>query len=126
MALRYPDEDLPQLQMSLREFVEKATDILTGPNDIYEFCRMVLAGRLDVDGVQHRIFVNARQDLEPIHPSRFTLTRDYDSISACSKNLPFTVPFSVYPVAPFKEILTKDNHLIGKAYDRQVSGKAAH
>ena len=121
MPSRYPDEDLPEIQLSLKEFVDKATGILEGPNDIYQFCRMVLAGRIEVDGEDHRIFVNPRQDLLPIRPSRLTLTRDYDSISACSTNLPFKVPLSIYPVAPFKETLTKDIHLLGKAYNRQVT-----
>lgn len=108
--------------MSLEDFVDKAKDILTGPNNIHQFCLMVLAGRLVVDGVEHRITVNARQGLQAINPIRFKMTRDYDSISACTKTLPFKVPFSVYPAAPFKDTLTTDNHLMGKAYNKDVSG----
>ena len=107
--------------MSLKEYVTKAIRILDGPEDIYIFCRMVLAGRLHVDGVEHRIFINARQGLRPIIPSDLALTRDYDSISSCSTTLPFLAPFSIFPVAPFKDTLTSDNHLEGKAYDREVS-----
>ena len=87
---------------------------------------MVLAGRVDVNGTEHRIFVNARQDLAEIRSSSFTVTRDYDSICACTSDLPFTAPLSIYPVAPFRDTLKDDNHLTGKAYDRQVSGKCEY
>ena len=120
--LPYPNETLPLLQMTLEEFVTKATVILQDSDDIYDFCRMVLAGRLQVNGVEHRIFINARQNLPPIHPRDLTLTRDYDSICALSSDLPYSVPFSVYPVAPFRDTLTSDNFLKGKAYDKEVSG----
>lgn len=122
--LRYPNEPLPEIQMTLEDFVTTATGILQDPDDIYNFCRMVLAGRLQVNGVEHRVFINARQNLPPIRPGDLTLTRDYDSICACSSDLPFTVPFSVYPVAPFRDTLTSDNYLKGKVYDKVVSGNA--
>ena len=121
MALPYPDEDLPELQLSIKQYVDMASRLLTGPEDIYDFCRMVLAGRVKVDGVERRIFLNARQDLEPIDPRFCTRTRDYDSLCACTQTLPFTAPLSVFPVSPFKETLTADNHLAGRAYNRAVS-----
>jgi hypothetical protein len=124
--MRYPDEPIPEIQMSLREFHQTASRILNGPDTVYDFCRMVLAGRVDVDGTEHRIFVNARQDLEEIRPSLLTITRDYDSICACTHNLPFIAPFSIFPIPPFREALTSDNHLTGKAYDKQVSGKCEY
>jgi hypothetical protein len=126
MDLRYPDEPIPEIQVSLREFVQRASGILEDEDSIFDFCRMVLAGRVDVDGEEHRILVNARQDLEEIRPSRFTVTRDYDSICACTSDLPFGAALSIYPVAPFRDTLKVDNHLIGEAYDRHVSGKCKH
>ena len=126
MVLHYPDEPIPEIQVSLREFQQMASNILVGPDTIYDFCRMVLAGRVDINGTQHRIFVNARQDLEEIQPFRFTVTRDYDSICACTQNLPFSKPFSIYPILPFRDTLKADNHLTGKAYNRQVSGKCKY
>jgi hypothetical protein len=126
MEVPYPDEDRPLLQMSLKEFVKKAKDILGVKDDIHRFCLMVLAGRVVEDGVEHRITLNARQDLEAIRPIRYKMTRDYDSVTACTKTLPFNIPLSVYPVAPFRDTLTTDNHLMGKAYDKDVSGKRNH
>lgn len=120
MVLSYPDEHLPELQLSLRRYVDMASALLEGPDDIYDFCRMVLAGRAKIDGVEHRIFVNARQDLDPINPAFCARTRDYDSVSACTQSLPFSEPLSVFPVAPFKETLKADNHLSGKAYGKTV------
>jgi hypothetical protein len=123
--LPYPNETLPLLQMTLEEFVTKAMEILHDSDDIYDFCRMVLAGRLQVNGVEHRVFINARQNLPPIRPRNLTLTRDYDSICALSTDLPFSVPFSVFPVAPFRDTLTSDNFLKAKAYDKEVSESQA-
>lgn len=119
----YPDEDLPELQLSLHQYVDMATGLLQHPSDIFDYCRMVLAGRAKVEGVEHRIFVNARQDLPNIEPEDWVRTRDYDSLCGCTSDLPFSHHLGVFAVAPFKETLTKSNHLTAKAYDRQASAR---
>jgi hypothetical protein len=121
MVLRYPDEPLPEIQVSLQEYVHMALAILDGPDHIDDFCRMVLAGRVNIDGEEHRLFINARQGLENINPARYRCTRDYDSMLSCTSNLPFNAPLSIFPVASFKDTLTADIHLIGKALNKAVS-----
>jgi hypothetical protein len=123
MVLPYPDKSLPKHQVSIQDYVNMASRILAGPDTIHDFCRMVLAGHADIDGIEHHLFVNARQGLEEIDTGTLTISRDYDSVSSCTNTLPFSGQFSIYPVAPFRETLKVNNHLIGKAFDRQVSGK---
>ncbi|KAF8233753.1 hypothetical protein L208DRAFT_1377198 [Tricholoma matsutake] len=80
MVLPYPDESLPEHQVSIQDYVDMASRILVDPDTIHNFCHMVLAGRADIDGIEHRLFVNARQGLEEIDTGILTISRDYDSV----------------------------------------------
>jgi hypothetical protein len=122
MVLRYPDEFLPESQLSLEEFSYRAMDLLRNAETIPNFVRMVLAGRdTDHNDVVHRLFLNARQGLEDIDPGAYIQSRDYDSAHGITRDLPFTEPLSIFPVASFRDTLTKDIHILGKAYDNTVS-----
>ena len=51
MVLRYPDEPPPELQMSLKDFVDLCLLILKHDDDIDMFCRAILAGHVAEDPV---------------------------------------------------------------------------
>lgn len=118
-----PDEDLPQKQVTLQEFLQLADSLLYTRNDVNGFVRFVLAGRYSTvqDGPMSRVFVNAKQGLHTGLPdAELLVTRDYDSIIGISKDLPYKAALQVFPVAPFKETLKKNNHVKALAYDSRV------
>ncbi|KAG1861526.1 hypothetical protein DFJ58DRAFT_872254 [Suillus subalutaceus] len=48
-----------------------------------------------------------------------TITRDIDSVIGVSRSLPYTTALSIWPVPPFRETLTKDNHVKSRAYNAE-------
>lgn len=105
-----PDEDLCGIQVSLSEFVSVAQHLYT-LEDTEDFLRFVLAGRLKRDDMTARIFINARQGVLAPPISQYQLHRDIDSLIGVTRNLPFRLPMSIFPLASFRDSLTKDNHL---------------
>jgi hypothetical protein len=97
-------------------------DLLRDAETIPKFVRMVLAGcDTDHNDVEHRIFLNAHQGLQHIDPHSYIQSRDYDTALGLGTDLPFTEPVAIFPVASFQDTLTKDIHLLEKAYDNTVS-----
>jgi hypothetical protein len=121
--MRYPDEYLPNYQMSLARFVRTAQRLLSPPEDVDAFVRFVLAGRLVVDGVLHRVTVNARQDATQLDQGTYQIRRDLDSTIGITQDLPFTEAMSVFPIASFKDTLKRDNHVKGRIPMDNVSGQ---
>ncbi|KAK7440778.1 hypothetical protein VKT23_016854 [Stygiomarasmius scandens] len=114
----YPDEPLEDVQWGLESFVLRASQLLT-TSETDKFVNLVLAGRWEriVQGnpTVSRVTLNGRQGLQPIDMNFVLQTRDYDSAVMVSETLPYT-HLSVWPIAPFRETLTKTNHMKGLAY----------
>ncbi|KAK7437733.1 RNA polymerase II subunit 3 [Stygiomarasmius scandens] len=114
----YPDEPLEDVQWGLENLVLHASRLLT-TSETAKFVNLILAGRWEriVRGnpTVSRVTLNGRQGLRPINMDSVLQTRDYDSAVMISKTLPYT-HLSVWPVAPFRETLTKSNHMKGLAY----------
>ncbi|KZT00450.1 uncharacterized protein LAESUDRAFT_718121 [Laetiporus sulphureus 93-53] len=117
-----PDEDLQPLYLDLLEFNAIAKRLLqSGREDaIYDFVHFVLAGRVKRDGEECRVFLNPRLSAlipelaemgEVAMEDTCQLTRDYDSVIGISRTLPYDRPLAVYPLPPFKDALTSDNHM---------------
>lgn len=113
---KYPNETSTVSQKSLSDFVHEAKTRLDSPDcDIPSFIRFALCGRYTdpvnpQDTTLHRtILINPMQDA--MAPTQANLIRDIDSCIGTSNNLPFNKAFSVFPVSPFRETLTKKNHL---------------
>lgn len=132
---RYPDErEHPWIQMTLDEFVADAGTLFAPLRDAdldfqelkeasLTFCKFVLAGRAQRDGVGRHISVNPCQAL--VIPRRYNITRDYDSLIGASWDLPYSKPLALFPVPPFRDTLRKSNHLNSRAYSPQVSTLSA-
>lgn len=124
--MRAPDEELPQKQVTLQEFLQIADGLLYNQQDVFQFVRFMLAGRYTGDGAMARAFVNVKQGLHTGLPdNEVTVTRDYDSIIGISQDLPYMSALAVFPLAPFKETLKKNNHMKSLAFDSRVS-KSIH
>ncbi len=103
----FPHETLPTDQITLEEFTVIMQDAASrGP---MEYINTALCGRLLRDQLPHRASINGRQGLHP--PLLPSFTRDFDSAIGITRNLPYTSPFNVYPVANFRDTLTKRNHV---------------
>ncbi|KAG1851045.1 hypothetical protein DFJ58DRAFT_661761 [Suillus subalutaceus] len=110
MQLEPPDEDLPAIQVSLSEFVS-AAERMFAPDQLENFLRFVLAGRLQSHNKLARIFLNARQGALAPPTSEFQVYRDIDSVIGITWDLPFQLPMAIFPLASFRDTLTEDNHL---------------
>jgi hypothetical protein len=110
MQLEPPDEDLPAIQVSLSEFVSAAEQMFR-PDQLENFLRFVLAGRLQSNDKLARIFLNARQGALAPPISEFRVYRDIDSVIGITQDLPFRLPMAIFPLASFRDTLTDDNHL---------------
>lgn len=122
--MRSPDEDLPHKQVTLQEFLDLADEQLFTLQDVCGFVRLVVAGRYSAaeGGPESRLFLNAKQGLHTAEPDEeLQVTRDYDSVIGETKDLPYRTAMQVFPVAPFKETLKRDNHMKGLAFDSKVS-----
>ncbi|KAG1766213.1 hypothetical protein EV702DRAFT_981012 [Suillus placidus] len=110
MQLEPPDEDLPAIQVSLSEFVSAAEQMFV-PDQLENFLRFVLAGRLQYGDKLARVFINARQGALVPPISEYKLYRDIDSVIGVTHDLPFRLPMAIFPLASFRDTLTEDNHL---------------
>jgi hypothetical protein len=119
MSLNHPDEDLPELQLTLREFVLASQNVFA-LQDCDAFIRFVLAGRICNNGQQGRIFINARQGAAAPSKGNYQQRGDVDSAIGITRGLPFNVPLAIFPLAPFRDTLTKDNHI--KYTSKGISG----
>jgi hypothetical protein len=118
--MRYPDEPLPEVQLSLQSFTSRAQRILQCEG-VHKFLHFVLAGRLDEQGDTHRVFVNARQSVSAPQEFEYDITRDIDSAIGITRDLPFTTSLAVFPMASFSDTLKKDNHVCGPVKQQDVS-----
>ncbi|OJT03953.1 hypothetical protein TRAPUB_5363 [Trametes pubescens] len=108
--MEYPDEILPALQLSLSGLLARTRPLISqGHSD--DFVELMLAGRLPVNGQEHRVFVNAAQGMEPASLPDCRLVGDFDSLIGFTTRLPITVPLSIYPVPSFKHTLKKSLHI---------------
>src|SRR5262245_41174959 len=105
--MNHPDEDLPELQISLTQFVAIAGQLFADGQNSDAFVRFVLAGRLQ----SHRIFVNARQETSAPPLGQYQLRRDIDSVIGITNDLPFRATLAIFPVPSFRDTLTKDVHV---------------
>lgn len=120
MPLRYPDEPLNKVQMTLSDFVSRAQVMLEQDPD--EFVRFVLAGRFSAEaGHGTRAYINICQGSVHLSDADVTVVRDFDSAIGITKDLPFKHAVAVYPIAPFRETLTRNNHLSRAVTKRDVS-----
>lgn len=107
----YPDEPSAISQLTLKDFVA-ASQYLDSQHtsDDSRFIRFNMAGRFELNGIKTRLAVNSRQGNSVIGK---TLHRrsDIDSAIGVSRDLPFTVPLAVYPLASFRDTLKVTNHL---------------
>ncbi|KAG2738365.1 hypothetical protein P692DRAFT_201731319 [Suillus brevipes Sb2] len=124
--MEYPDETLSDIQVSLTEFVSVAQHLLK-QDELEHFLRFVLAGRLRRHDMMARIFINARQGALAPPLSQYQLYRDIDSVIGITRNLPFKLPMSIFPLASFRDTLTKDNHIkYTLSYPQNVTGVPLH
>ena len=113
----YPDEPLPTVTLSLKEFNARAYEIfasgLADPNNV-KFISFVLAGRTKLpNGQPARVVVDPTKGLEAMEDlGGIQLSRDYDSIIGISRTLPYTCKMAVFPLPNFKETMKRTNHLM--------------
>ncbi|KIP01233.1 hypothetical protein PHLGIDRAFT_80839 [Phlebiopsis gigantea 11061_1 CR5-6] len=126
----YPDETLPSLTLSIKEFNDIAYKLLdhSYSNDVdpmnHTFVNFMLSGRYkDPDnGAEKRVRIDPCKGLASTSTIEdIEITRDYDSIIGISNNFPFSVPIAIYPIASFSLSLKKSNHLY-KTIVTPVSG----
>ena len=117
----YPDEPLPTLTLSIKEFNEIAYQLLdySHSNRVdpmhHKFVNFVLSGRYTVlpHGQEHRVHIDVTKDVTPTQDIQsLKLCRDYDSIIGLTENLPFRVTMAMHPIPPFSMSLKKSNHLM--------------
>lgn len=105
------DEILEPLYLSLPQFVSRAHDLSLGSEDAFKFLRFVLAGRLEVDGKERRVFVNTRQGIRPPVQDKYMVCRDIDSIIGVSTDLPYKSSLAIFPMPSFRDTLTEEIHI---------------
>jgi hypothetical protein len=108
--MQYPDENLPKYEMNLKQFVTSA-QILSTAGEQENFALLLYAGRMEVDGVKKRVYVNPRQGASAPPAGLYDIRRDIDSAIGVTKNLPFKSPLAVFPMSSFEDTLKKTNHL---------------
>lgn len=107
------DSELPTSQMTLRQFVLTAGGLsrnLDNTGGTLAFIRFALAGLLQYQDQDIRIFLNAAQDVS-INGKDFRRRSDVDSVIGISRNLPFKTPLAVFPLASFRDTLIANNHV---------------
>lgn len=105
----YPDEYLPPHTVGLQEFILAARDLSDSEDDGHAFMQYILAGRVDIAGEAHRLFLNPTLELDA--PEDPTVSGDFDSLIGLTPHLPFTAALSIHAVPPFRDTLTTDVHL---------------
>ena len=109
--LPFPDETLPHVQCSIADIVRHAVALLER-GETQLFCQLMLSGRLALDdGLEHRVYVNARQGTQPTFGRDCTFTRDIDSVIGVTRDLPYGASLAVFPMAPYREPLRRVNHV---------------
>ena len=109
--LPLPDETLPPVQCSIADIVRHAVALLER-GETQLFCQLMLSGRLALDdGLEHRVYVNARQGTQPTFGRDCTFTRDIDSVIGVTRDLPYGASLAVFPMAPYREPLRRVNHV---------------
>lgn len=111
--MAYPDEELPDLHLTLEDFVSRAQNALSDPETYVEqdFVRLLLSGRVTDEITSKRISVNPRHSGAEV--GGYEVRRDFDSIIGVSKDLPFAVPMAVFPLHSHRDTLVEDIHLCG-------------
>lgn len=111
--MEHPDEFLPPLRLGLSELVSHAQTLIEEGTEesIDNFIKLMLAGRFNVDGEEHRVIVNPRQGAVYPTPQMISMRGDFDSLVGFSSRLPIKRPLSVYPVPSFADTLTKPLHI---------------
>ena len=106
----FPHETLPSEQLSLSEFTYMMQQA-SKTDDPMDLINAALCGRVIVDQQEHRVILNARQDLD--HPDHPSFTRDFDSAIGITCNFPFTAALNIYPIPNFRDTLKRSNHIQG-------------
>ncbi|THH21444.1 hypothetical protein EUX98_g8377 [Antrodiella citrinella] len=97
-------------QLSLRQFATTASRLYE--DNTGDFLSFVLSGEANDDnGDVQQYAVNALQGASPIIHDELEFSRDIDSIIGVTQTLPFKVPLSIFPIAPFSETLKKNSHI---------------
>jgi hypothetical protein len=117
--MKHPDEALPTVQLSLQQFVSLSQSLFpsepepqAGP-ELDRFIRLALAGRIQgVDGNSlSRVLLNVQQGASAPPIGKYQVKRDIDSVIGITCDLPFRRTLAIYPLACFRDTLTKDNHM---------------
>ena len=117
----YPDEPLPELQLSLKGFNDIAYNLLdySTSNRVdpmhHRFVNFVLAGRYrpHLSDQEWRVSIDVHKGLTPTDElENITITRDYDSVIGITTKLPFRTSIALCPIPNFAFSLKKSNHLV--------------
>jgi hypothetical protein len=107
----HPDEDLLELQTSLEQYLVLAEHLFADERRSHAFVRFILAGRLQSDANQARIFINARQGVSAPPIGAYRTRWDFDSAFGVTRDLPFTVALAIFLLPSFRDTLTDDIHM---------------
>lgn len=127
----YPNEDLPERQLSLLETVKlhrRAVEVWNekgnnaGVDDRAQCINTILCGRWHDPDL--RMSLNARQGALIPDLDDCTVTRDYDSIIGLTDHIPYDAPLSIYPVPSFKFTITRPAHIYATVYTSPVCYEA--
>lgn len=122
----YPDEYFPHpRKMDLHTVNRLYHMLLFGSNaSTSRFVRLALSGRFSVKeddppSIDTLVEIGNLNSRAPRldHESGVVVTGDWDSLIGQSHTFPYAKPFSIFAVPPFKETLTKNNHVTGLAYN---------
>jgi hypothetical protein len=114
----HPDEDLLELQTSLEQYLVLAEHLFADERRSHAFVHFILAGRLQSDANQARIFINARQGVSTPPIGTYQTRRDFDSAFGVTHDLPFKVAWAIFLLPSFRDTLTDDIHMHYNPSDR--------
>ena len=117
--MSYPDEILPAREMGLQGLLTRAKPLLSS-DTVDDFVSLLLAGRLNIEDEQHRIFVNPLRELNDVPPASIQCTGDFDSLIGFTHDLHLVKPLSVSPVPNFQHTLKKSIHVSVAVRSSQV------
>ncbi|TCD60512.1 hypothetical protein EIP91_009947 [Steccherinum ochraceum] len=103
-------DDVNITQMSLVQFTTTAQNFFDR-GDKFDFLRFTLAGLYSDGDHDRQVYLNARQSAERPDPRDLYMSRDLDSAFGTTRTLPFSSPIALFPVTPFRETLTRANHI---------------
>jgi hypothetical protein len=111
----YPDEILEEHQLSLNQFVTVAQHLSSEGEGLNSeaFIRFVLAGRYpnSVSTNSSRVFINSGQSASLPADAPLQMYSDVDSVIGITRDLPYTLPMAIFPLASFRDTLTQDVHI---------------